>query len=329
MGRHLLSLVKWSHLAKAQAPARKYCSTATQEKLSKAMGADDEIYHPIEEEYTEKPEYPADIPSVYDRSDKRIAHARKLISNIVRDLPTVQEKIDFVNPYEREWTDVEIRRHRDYHRPLIRPRKAWSIPPVPNRYDSLPLYKYVTNTHTIKGLPNVYDSIEISESELQHFKSQLLNLLKIELLGRQDIKESVDAFVEQMSELMYRTYCDDFPHVKNSQIGLNVRYESFAERAGFRHLYADYSTKSLKRLRTDHVHKLGQFVFCFRDTANVQYRSELSLPPFVSTADPICRTEVERFLHSPSYYTHLVSDPLFMVPGGLCLPLVIHLLSIL
>uniref|UniRef100_A0A915MJ60 Uncharacterized protein n=1 Tax=Meloidogyne javanica TaxID=6303 RepID=A0A915MJ60_MELJA len=66
------------------------------------------------------------------------------MQEIVNWLPTIKEKIDFVNPYEREWSGAEKTWHRRWMRPLSRPRKSWTFPPIPNYFDPLNFYKYVT-----------------------------------------------------------------------------------------------------------------------------------------------------------------------------------------
>jgi hypothetical protein len=59
--------------------------------------------------------------------------------------------------------------------PLVQPRKAWSIPPVPPYYDSLNFYKFITKCRLI----NIKEATE--ELAQNYYKSLHLPTAKFEV----------------------------------------------------------------------------------------------------------------------------------------------------
>jgi len=53
-------------------------------------------------------------------------------------------------------------------RPLSRPRKSWTFPPIPNYFDPLNFYKYVTKCRLVEG------SEALNELENNYYKSLVL-----------------------------------------------------------------------------------------------------------------------------------------------------------
>lgn len=103
----------------------------------------------------------------------------------IKALPTVLEKINAMNPFERDWVGREKKWHRPWFDPLVRPRYAWRVNMVPQVYDALPFYQFITKTHAVEkiGLPTFYDSISISDDELKMFEVIVLNFLPIHILA--------------------------------------------------------------------------------------------------------------------------------------------------
>jgi len=71
-----------------------------------------------------------------------------------------------------------------------------------------------------------------------------------------------------------------------------------------------------RRLQCDGFYRIGELSFCFRDTANAQFRWNLPLPQFLDINDPICRTPVLQCIFNPMDFALPPDpDPLWMVPG--------------
>ncbi|VDD91149.1 unnamed protein product [Enterobius vermicularis] len=234
------------------------------------------------------------------------------VGEMVRQLPTVSEKIDFVNPYERPWTKFEEK--WDHHPPLIPPRKAWNVFPIPKYFDSLDFYKYITKTRVIDGMDICYrdlnpptNSFEVSRINLTlDFTKEKNTFL---------LRNVVDAAVSVMSRNVHQL------HDCNVIISYFPRCESFWIRSGFRFLYdSDREPDKVEDIRRkrrfpgDDIRQLGELAFVLRDDLVVQVRDKQPLTPVFPFSD-----EEELFydvLYAPQIFNLLVDDqPLWQCPG--------------
>ncbi|VDO95000.1 unnamed protein product [Soboliphyme baturini] len=193
-------------------------------------------------------------------------------ANLVKILPTPLEKIEAVSPWERPWTQYERQWHRPWMAPLLSPRRPYRLYVPPTAYNLLPFYKFVTNTHTIEGLPPCYDSISISE-QLPLFEKYVLEVLAVELDRRhmvlasgsdsgipQGISNSNLAVLSVLDQILSGScvlFSDQFEHLKFPQ--------------------ASYSDPTLNpktmrtRLTGDNRYKDGHLAFSFHDCARFEY----------------------------------------------------------
>ncbi|EJW76758.1 hypothetical protein WUBG_12331 [Wuchereria bancrofti] len=95
-------------------------------------------YHPLKPFERKSPDPFPPFPNEGDASGMgpRL-YDYQVMSELVRSLPSASERIDFVNPYEREFTKREKRFHRPWQAQLLKTRKAWRIQSFPNFYDPL------------------------------------------------------------------------------------------------------------------------------------------------------------------------------------------------
>ncbi|KAF7632986.1 hypothetical protein Mgra_00007631 [Meloidogyne graminicola] len=241
------------------------------------------------------------IKNLFDPKTRLLDYYK--MQEIVNWLPTIKEKIDFVNPYERDWKKSEKTWHRRWMRPLVRPRKAWAFPVTPNYFDPLNFYKYVAKCKIIDGV----DALD--ELENNYFKSLVLPTKGFE----KRVTESLKIFLEQEKiskeenhpeeevtdnrAKFFRSLIEDahlilakgnLGKLIDHRISFNPRCESFWIRAGFTHLYdrmpiweTDYDAwieeakpKPPVRFTGDDERRLGELSFTLRDNFAVQVRSK-------------------------------------------------------
>ncbi|TKR59708.1 hypothetical protein L596_029342 [Steinernema carpocapsae] len=204
----------------------------------------------------------------------------------VRALPTATERINFVNPFEREWNDVENTWRRQWHPQLMAPRKAWNVPSVPKYFDSLDFYKYITKSRVVadsEEFDKIYSGLVLPTNK---FEERLLESLEsMESANSVDLSES-----ERMNRFL-RTVLDDamvslahnVERFQDLRLAHTTRCESFWVRSGFLSMYdhKDVGSDEIeRRIRFankfigDDRRKLGELSFVLRDQVAAQLRSK-------------------------------------------------------
>uniref|UniRef100_A0AC35U8Z4 39S ribosomal protein L37, mitochondrial n=1 Tax=Rhabditophanes sp. KR3021 TaxID=114890 RepID=A0AC35U8Z4_9BILA len=256
------------------------------------------------------------------------------IRDMVLTLETPQDKIDFVNPYERQWNRIEKTWHRSWHPALYATRKAWNLPLVPKYFDCQNYYQYITKMRLIND----------KESFDQLFKG--LNLptkafgLKLEEnLVSHLFTESSDSPKERTDKLLRSIMydCHNFLGARNNKYGdlrvsMSPRSESFWVRGGFKHLYdwmpiwADKPISNLRyapKFTGDDRRKLGELAFTMRDEFAVHLRQKTSPNPLFKLDDQAAQrpifsedTSIEDVVYSPRVFNLWPDgDPLWQCPG--------------
>uniref|UniRef100_A0A915PFN4 28S ribosomal protein S30, mitochondrial n=1 Tax=Setaria digitata TaxID=48799 RepID=A0A915PFN4_9BILA len=247
----------------------------------------------------------------------------QVMSELVRSLPTATERIDFVNPYEREFTRREKRTHRPWHAALLKTRKAWRIQPFPNYFDPLSFYQYIAKTRCIDGLSKWYDEPAPVLSE--GFERRLGEILRLHLESDNvDSEEERTArilrsFVDLLLENIVRSGL--YACLTHHRISHTPRCESFWIRCGFD---AIYENENRARHRGDNREKLGELAFVMRDAFATQLRTKHPLKPLMSLWDeevtkPLFSPEFnikDELIYSPAMFGMIAdSDPLWQCPG--------------
>ncbi|KAI6180455.1 Rom-5 [Aphelenchoides besseyi] len=226
----------------------------------------------------------------HDGSLARLNDYHKM-AGYVRGMPTVAERIRFVNPFERDWSRTERKWHRVNHRALHRPRRAWSIPLTPTYFDCINFYKYITRME--EAVSN-----ELSFNlPVKSFEKRLTESLLCSLDGQTNFtKETSNGFLRRILDdaLNSLAHTNDFTDLRISHA---PRCESFWICAGFEHLYRSFDMMSGKkgeylsdgirthtRLIGDHRQKLGELAFTMRDEfiAQIRQRTPIQLRPDLS-----------------------------------------------
>ncbi|VDN06744.1 unnamed protein product [Thelazia callipaeda] len=247
----------------------------------------------------------------------------QVMSELVRSLPTATERIDFINPYERDFTRREKRFHRPWQAALLKARKAWKIHPFPNYFDPLNFYQYITKTRCIEGLSDWYD--EPAPMVSKSFEERLGEMLKLHLgsLNVASEHERTTRFLRSILDLSLENIVQSgmYPNLGNQRISHAPRCESFWIRCGFEALYEN---KLRQRHRGDNRSKLGELAFVLRDDFSTQLRTQYPLKPLM----PFSNEEVtkplfdmsfnvkDELIYSPALYGMVTdSDPLWQCPG--------------
>lgn len=211
------------------------------------------------------------------------------MGDIVRSLPTIAEKIDFVNPYERPWTRPEKVWHRDFHPRLMAPRRAWNVPPIPRYFDSLNFYKYITKMRVVKGLDCWYEGLVPPTTSFETRTKESL-LCKKSL----DEKERSLHLLRSMLEDAFLSLSRNVVHLRESRVAYTTRCESFWIRSGFLSMYQDKevdekepTVKRFKRPKfpCDDRRLLGELSFVLRDDLAGHVRSTIPLEPLFPLTD--------------------------------------------
>ncbi|VDK50654.1 unnamed protein product [Anisakis simplex] len=209
--------------------------------------------HKLKEEFPNAGDLDGSGPRLYDYEQ---------MGDIVRSLPKISDKIDFVNPYERPWTRFEKTWHRPWHPFLMSPRKAWNVPSVPRYFDSLNFYKYITKTRLVDGLNQWYEGIVPPTTS---FQMRLIESLIANLESNQtDIDESerVTILLQAVFDAALLTLAQNVHRLQNCRISATPRCESFWVRAGFMQ-----------------IRKLGELAFVLRDQLAAHIRTKQPLRP--------------------------------------------------
>jgi len=259
------------------------------------------------------------------------------IQDYVRQLKTPQERIDFVNPYQRPWTRFEKKWHRVFHPVLTAPRKAWIVPPVPNYFDCLEFYKYITKTRLVEEsqvMDGYYSGLVPPTSK---FERRLEESLKIFFQG-EDPKDSasVTNFLRAIFDDAQMSIAHNVDWVKDYRQSTNERCESFWIRGGFLGMYekleiwdedgfVDTARGGKPRFIGDDKRKLGELAFAMRDKLSVQLRARTGLPEVVSWSNsdvieaPLFPPNVDAkkdVIYSPTQFNFdKDAKPLWICPG--------------
>jgi predicted RNA binding protein with dsRBD fold (UPF0201 family) len=244
-------------------------------------------------------------------------------AKIVDSLPNATERINFVNPYEREWTRAERRWHREWLPRLRAQRKAWALKPVPQYFDVLDFYKYLTKTRVVDDETEMnkhYESIVLPTS---NFEKRVTESLLALVRSDENVtdKEKLSAFLRSMVEDSQISLSHTREALRRDRVSHTARCESFWIRGGFSEtvyqsqpvwakevLKKGNFSKSFKRFTGDDSRKLGELAFTMRDEHAVQIRSRDPLKPIFPLSDteeltmPFADKEPQEYLLSPIVY---------------------------
>ncbi|KAL3998806.1 Mitochondrial 28S ribosomal protein S30 (PDCD9) family protein [Acanthocheilonema viteae] len=281
-------------------------------------------YHPMKP-FERKP--PDPFPPFPNKGDSSGMGPRlydyQIMSELVRSLPSASERIDFVNPYEREFTLREKRFHRPWQAQLLKTRKAWRIPSFPNYFDPLSFYQYITKTRCIEGLNEWYGEPALILA--RGSEDRLGEMLKLHLES-----SNVDSEQERTTRIL-RSFLDllientiqsgMYTCLAHQRISHTSRCESFWIRCGFDALYENIDRY---RHRGDNRAKLGELAFVMRDEFATQLRTKHPLKPLMSfwdkevtkpLFDPTFNIKDE-LIYSPAMFGMTAdADPLWQCPG--------------
>ncbi|KAI1719912.1 mitochondrial 28S ribosomal protein s30 (PDCD9) domain-containing protein [Ditylenchus destructor] len=261
-------------------------------------------------------------------------------ADLVRSMPSISERIEFVSPYQKAWTKSEKKYHRSWLPALMQPRKAFAVPPTPVYFDSLNFYKYITKMRVVDGAEasEVFAEYHrtadaaLPSSSVTQFGERLMDTLRCYFLA-------ADATPEERDAELYRNMIEDahlsladFPQLAERRITFTPRCESFWIRAGFKHFYerqdiwSDKVTKiKHNRFACDDRRCLGELSFTMRDKLSAQIRSAEPMKNLFEFSDtkqlkaPIFDKGVniqKEVLFSPRVF-NLWEDPdiLYQAPG--------------
>uniref|UniRef100_A0A914HBF7 Uncharacterized protein n=1 Tax=Globodera rostochiensis TaxID=31243 RepID=A0A914HBF7_GLORO len=241
------------------------------------------------------------------------------VQDLVNLLPTVKEKIDFVNPYEREWKQAEKRWHRAWMAPLSKPRSAWAIPPTPNFFNVLDFYKYATKTRLANAdeaeqeFEDFYKGLRLPTARFEKsvVESLALHLEREEMAKRENHPETERAenrakFLRSLVDDAQLTMAHGNSKIADYRVSHCDRCESFWVRAGFLSLYEDLPVwekeEEVPQIRKtkftgDDRRRLGELAFTMRDKHIVQVRAK---NPMKKLFDWNERAKLEATLFPPS-----------------------------
>ncbi|KAK6728868.1 hypothetical protein RB195_006123 [Necator americanus] len=158
-------------------------------------------------------------------------------AKLVNQLPTVKEKIDFVNPYERPWTRSEKTWRRAWHPSLMGTRKAWAIPLVPAYFDTVKYYQYLTKTRLVESSLDSYYSglVPPTTSYEKAVQETLRSLLASARFESEDHR--VSAILASLVDEAVLSVAHNVPRLADFRVAYNVQSECFWIRSGFMFLY--------------------------------------------------------------------------------------------
>uniref|UniRef100_A0A914EPF0 Uncharacterized protein n=1 Tax=Acrobeloides nanus TaxID=290746 RepID=A0A914EPF0_9BILA len=258
------------------------------------------------------------------------------ISKYVQQLDKTTDRIDFVNPFERDWTRFEQRWHRPFHQKLLRPRKAWCLPAIPAYFDTLDFYKYLTKMRVIVDdalFDGYYEDKSLKNFPLERFEKNLSELLISYGIAKPNLtEEQVSWFLKAIIDVAQISFPSRISQFNKYRISFSERCESFWIRAGFRHMYnrrkiwmSNPYTVARHRFPGDDRRKLGELTFVMRDKHAVQIRTyNEPLKPIFPWNDqenlfsPIFddHSEISEILYNPLVYNlRLDGDHLWQCPG--------------
>ncbi|EYC00918.1 hypothetical protein Y032_0112g336 [Ancylostoma ceylanicum] len=219
-------------------------------------------------------------------------------AELVNQLPTIKEKIDFVSPYERPWTRPEKTWHRPWHPALMSTRKAWALPLVPAYFDVLKYYQYLTKTRLVEAsLDNYYSGlVPPTASYEKAMQDSLRAILASTRFDSED--ERVSAILASLIDEAVFSVAHNVPRLGDFRVAYDVQSECFWVRSGFMFLYdvkeigSDEVVRKVRKSSKyigDDRRKLGELAFVSRDRLAVQLRSREPLAPLHSLeSDEAC-----------------------------------------
>ncbi|KHN73074.1 28S ribosomal protein S30, mitochondrial [Toxocara canis] len=240
--------------------------------------------HKLQEEFPNAGDASGAGPRLYDYEQ---------MGDMVRALPTIAEKIDFVNPYERPWTKFERTWHRPWHPDLMSPRKAWNVPSVPRYFDALNFYKYITKTRVVDGLDRWYEGLIPPTATFQAYLVESL-IARFESNRTDNESERTEVLLRSVLDAAMITLARNIQRLQDCRISFNSRCESFWIRAGFMQMY---EKKELDEdlPKVDHRYdpkfigddrrKLGELAFVLRDQLAAHVRCKQPLRPLFPFSD--------------------------------------------
>ncbi|CAD5207362.1 unnamed protein product [Bursaphelenchus okinawaensis] len=249
------------------------------------------------------------LPGVADYSYNRLYDYYK-IGEIVDSLPSLEEKIAFVNPYERPWKRDEKKWHREFMSPLHAPRKAYSVPVLPKYFDTLDFYGYITKTDLLKGgTAQYYKDIHLPTTNFEEkVKNSILTVLKeedVESFEKLN-KDAIDRLLKRILDDALSSLPEQKHKFAELRVSHNPRCESFWIKAGFGHLYKVQkidevvtNRRLMRKIPGDHRQKLGELAFTCRDEFAVNVRSKTPLKPLVKSVPSEKETVPLHLLNEP------------------------------
>jgi len=169
---------------------------------------------------------------------------------------------------------------------MLAPRSAWTIPAIPNFFDTLNFYKYITKTRLL----NMEESHPIFEQYFHGFlpstdKFEERLIERLNCLLKIDPPNSVEniRFLENLFDEAHLCIAHENQSCLDYRISQAARCESFWIRSGFGSLYNKKPiwetevTIRKTRITGDDRRRLGELVFAMRDNiiANVRVRTPL------------------------------------------------------
>ncbi|CAJ0594743.1 unnamed protein product [Cylicocyclus nassatus] len=253
-------------------------------------------------------------------------------AELVNQLPTTKEKIDFVSPYERPWARPEKTWHRPWHPSLMSTRKAWALPLVPAYFDVLKYYQYLTKTRLVEAsLDNYYSGlVPPTASYEKTVQENLRSILESTRYDSED--ERVSAILAALIDEAIFSVAHNVPRLGDYRVAYDVQSECFWVRSGFMFLYdvkeigSNEITRKIRKNSKfigDDRRKLGELAFVSRDQLAVQLRSREPLASLHSleseeACQPVFPSEVDinDVLYSPKVMNLWPDeDPLWQCPG--------------
>ncbi|PAV57915.1 hypothetical protein WR25_23819 [Diploscapter pachys] len=253
---------------------------------------------------------------------------------LVERAPTIQDKIDLVNPYERPWSRFEKTWHRTTHPPLSSPRKAWCLGELPLSYTCLDFYKYITKTRIVeKKLDGFYKSLNFPTEHLESIMGEGPHFLNNIFYGLVGADEKVQDIFTSLFDRALDTAAHNQKRLSEFRVSYNVPSEAFWIRSGFNFLYdeedivtgkVEKNYRYLSKFTGDDRRKLGELAFCLRDKHWVQVRTSAPSPILFPLDDTEATqplfddsVDVEKdVLFQPMVYNLPVdADPLWQCPG--------------
>uniref|UniRef100_A0A0N5ALC7 28S ribosomal protein S30, mitochondrial n=1 Tax=Syphacia muris TaxID=451379 RepID=A0A0N5ALC7_9BILA len=203
------------------------------------------------------------------------------MGEFVRKMPTASERIEFVNPFQRQWSRFEKKWHREHHPDLIKPRKAWNVPPIPLYFDPLNFYKYITKTRVVEGLDQCFGDLN---PPTKTFEKKIIEALQVNEKTQRTLEEKCDFLLRNVVDATLCTLSPTVPHLMDCSVNYNPRCESFWIRSGFLSMYDQESREAnphrrRRRFPCDDIRQLGELTFVLRDNLSVQVRDKHPLSP--------------------------------------------------